>query len=78
MNDILKNNQVKALKICAENFLKKHRMHYSEIDMEKQVDLFISEMNAGLAGDTADCILSLKIHQTLARSSMLPSYCPVS
>ena len=60
MNDTLKNNQVKALKICAENFLKKHSMHYSEIDMEKQVDLFISEMNAGLAGEES----SLKMYPT--------------
>ena len=50
MAGIIKRKEVKAIKKLADDFLDRYGMHYAAINIGKEVDKFISEMDAGLKG----------------------------
>ena len=65
---------MKAAKDKATSFLKQHRMHHSNVDMDKCCGIFLEEMEKGLSGEES----SLKMIPThIETDSDLPQNQPV-
>ncbi len=70
----LDSDEVKSAKKEVEEFLVKYGIDYSRIDIQKYIDLFIREMEAGLSGKKS----SLKMFPTYIRfRRIIPSNEPV-
>ncbi len=63
MNENLIKDKVTAAKQKVEKFLSDYGMNYSDIDIQKHVDLFLNEMEQGLSGGKS----SLKMFPTYIR-----------
>lgn len=72
--DAPKINELKNVKADVINFLRKYKMYFEDIDIHKYIDLFLDEMQRGLAGEES----SLKMFPSFIQfRNKIPSNKPV-
>ncbi|MBE3094619.1 MAG: hexokinase, partial [Actinobacteria bacterium] len=72
--DALNINELKNAKDAVNNFLRKYKMYFEDIDIHKYVDLFLDEMQRGLVGEES----SLKMFPTFIQfRNKIPANKPV-